>query len=264
MCNLLNLHPRISCVGEFHWHRFLEPAHQNFRAKALFKRNPALQTLVLEGLDRMIKQTLIAAANPAATWIGDRNPSKIDTDILCGAHHFNIIRDGRDVLVSRVYHLFNRSEVTRWFEIDQELRNTLQRFQANPNYFRENPTALLCHEPMIRESAIGWASLIQENETVIEQHPGLPIMSVRYEQLHTNTDELRAQMYRFLDLDPAEAAPLDDTTRPGFPKEKPNKFYRKGEVGDWRNYMTPQAKQWFNEEAGEILVKLGYAESLDY
>ena len=70
----------------------------------------------------------------------------------------------------------------------------------------------------------------------------------------------RAALYEFLALDPTEAAPLstDTNTRPGFEREDPTRFYRKGRVGDWRIHFTPSAKRWFLDEAGDLLVRLEY------
>ena len=89
-------------------------------------------------------------------------------------------------------------------------------------------------------------------------------MELRYEAIHRDTDGERARMYSFLGVDPDLAGPLAFNTKPGFEKETPNQFLRKGAVGDWRNYMTPQAKAKFNELAGDTLVRLGYADSLDW
>ena len=57
---------------------------------------------------------------------------------------------------------------------------------------------------------------------------------------------------------------MRSTRYPGFEQEKPEKFLRKGIVGDWRNYFTPRVQGIFNEHAGDTLINLGYVDSLDW
>lgn len=38
--------------------------------------------------------------------------------------------------------------------------------------------------------------------------------------------------------------------------------YRKGQIGDWRNYLTPAVEAAFKEATGEVLVSLGYESGL--
>jgi hypothetical protein len=44
----------------------------------------------------------------------------------------------------------------------------------------------------------------------------------------------------------------------------PKSFYRHGMPGDWRNYFDKESAALFNELAGEWLVRLGYARTLDW
>lgn len=87
------------------------------------------------------------------------------------------------------------------------------------------------------------------------------VLRVRYEELHADTEGRRVRLVRFLDLDPSEAAPAsqDTYTTAGYETHDPTKYRRKGEVGDWRNYFTPDAERWFTEVAGESLARAGYA-----
>ena len=72
------------------------------------------------------------------------------------------------------------------------------------------------------------------------------------------------KIYMFLGLDPKKAKPLNELTKPGFEKENPGTFYRKGAVGDWKNYFTEESKKWFKEEAGDALILAGYEENLNW
>lgn len=40
--------------------------------------------------------------------------------------------------------------------------------------------------------------------------------------------------------------------------------FRKGVMGDWRNYFTPEHKRAFKEVAGQLLIELGYEKDLDW
>ena len=44
-------------------------------------------------------------------------------------------------------------------------------------------------------------------------------------------------------------------------EEKKTSFFRKGIVGDWRNYFCQRAKKVFDFYAGAYLIKLGYEEN---
>jgi hypothetical protein len=44
-------------------------------------------------------------------------------------------------------------------------------------------------------------------------------------------------------------------------EEDPSSFFRKGIAGDWQNVFTEEDKRVFKEEAGDLLIKLGYEES---
>jgi hypothetical protein len=43
---------------------------------------------------------------------------------------------------------------------------------------------------------------------------------------------------------------------PGWPRDKP--FFRRGEVGTYREEMPPEVLSSFLEEAGPVLARLGY------
>lgn len=47
-------------------------------------------------------------------------------------------------------------------------------------------------------------------------------------------------------------------------QEDSSSFFRKGIAGDWKNYFTERDKQIFKEEAGDLLVNLGYEEGYDW
>jgi Sulfotransferase domain len=47
-------------------------------------------------------------------------------------------------------------------------------------------------------------------------------------------------------------------------QEDVTSFYRKGVAGDWKNFFTERDKQIYKEEAGELLIRLGYENDHDW
>jgi hypothetical protein len=87
------------------------------------------------------------------------------------------------------------------------------------------------------------------------------VLRVRYEDLHADTEGERRRLMTFLDLDPDEAVPASAQTHTtaGYASHDPAKYRRKGEVGDWRNYFTPEVEKWFGAVAAESLARAGYS-----
>lgn len=50
--------------------------------------------------------------------------------------------------------------------------------------------------------------------------------------------------------------------KPG--EEDPGSFFRKGIAGDWENAFTGRDKQTLKEEAGDLLIELGYEKDRDW
>ena len=144
------------------------------------------------------------------------------------------------------------------------MRKTLREFQKDPWFFQKNPEQLLCHEVMVRESVAFWREHLNSDEQAVSTYPNLQVRFLKYEDLHRDTEGERAKLFKFLDVDPERAASIKGVLEPGFKRERPSEFLRKGIVGDWKNYFSPQTKAWFKEEAGEQLIKYGYEKTPDW
>ena len=261
--SLLGSHEQISCVGEFHWEDIVARFNSNMAELPLFQ-NEEYRERVRVHFEDMIKRCLVDAAEPGATLIGDRTPHTIVPVTLRNVPYITIVRDGRDVLVSRAFHLYNETGVHRLFQRIPEMAETHKAFQADPWFFQKHPEKLLCHETMVRESMGWWRDHIRSDLEAIERYPKLKVRIVRYEDLHEDTDAEREKLFQFLDVDPTRAAKIKGSLKPGFKKERPTEFLRKGAIGDWKNYFTDDTKLWFKEEAGEALIQQGYADSMDW
>jgi len=261
--NLLNSHQSISVAGEYHWQQFAVPFNQLLDGHVLFDRKECSQ-FVRDEFVELVKRVMRHNAEPMAVLIGDRTPATLAPVIIKDASYISIVRDGRDVLVSRAFHLFNNPAVTRLFQRVPAMQEDLERFQDDPWYFQKNPRMLLRHEVIVRQSATLWREHLESDRATLETQRDLKVKVVRYEDIHADTEGVRKSLFEFLEVDPKSVEELHGILKPGFEVERPNAFLRKGKVGDWKNYFTDEAKQLFKEIAGEELVCQGYEASLDW
>ena len=257
---LLQTHPDVRVVGEFHWEPLVTVLNRMLRRNKIFSRLK-IQESVRAHFDQMIRDSLIAATDNRVRVIGERTPTTLEPITLRGAPHLAIIRDGRDVLVSRAFHLFNHPNVTTLFDRFPEMQRDLDSFQADPWYFRHHPDRLLQNEEFVRDSCRWWKTHLQRDRETVEKLPRLPVRFVRYEDLQQDIEGERMRLLEFLGLGTEHLPPIPDSLRPDRIEENPTAFVRKGIVGDWKNYFTETTRAWFKQEAGEELIRQGYADS---
>ena len=255
--NLLNLHPDISCTGEYHWERIVVPFEENMAQRPMLKRQNAGERLK-HRMDRLIRETMLDLADPRAKWVGDRTPGEVEPCFLPDASYISMLRDGRDVLVSRAFHMLTRPERGNMFRNDPIMAGLLSQFRNNPDCFRENPEQLLSSQKFITDTAKMWVRIVRSTLDTVNRNPQIPVLLVRYESLHADTDGVRREMYEFLDCDPDLGKPLDAKTEPNFARENPTSLYRQGKVGGHRQYWNDTVDEIFREVAGPLLTELEY------
>ena len=258
---LLASHPEVGCIGEFHWQEAAASLENNFNILPVYQdfESKNLKEVARDSFESMVRNCLDQAA-PDKTIIGERTPHTLEPFILQDAPHISIIRDGRDVLVSRAFHLFNYPEVHRLFTRIPEMAEDFKKFQANPWHFKENPHELLRHPMMVKESVRWWCEHLEKDRQTLANNPFLKVKFVRYEDLHADTQGIRKQLFEFLGVNPDLAPSIEGDLKPGFSDERPDQFFRKGKIGDWKNYFSEQTVKWFKEVGGEELVRQGYEE----
>jgi hypothetical protein len=263
---LLNLHPRVLIRGEFHFQE-LALGNEHFTAPRWFvAHKPWIKPYADESLRATVRTMMLASTRdkPGARWLGDRTPRRLEA-LLPGAPHVHVYRDGRDVLVSWAFHWLRTGRPGLALPGFEELTlRSAEEFKREPEAFLGNPArGLLADDEWVRHACREWASRARHDAAAAARLPaeGTPVLSVRYEDLHERFEEVRTALYRFLDLDPAEALPPSEETRtlPGFKAESPGSKHRKGAVGDWRNYFDERLTRLFKQEAGPELETLGYA-----
>ncbi len=275
---LLNLHPRVSCTGEFHLDAIREAVRRlQSQSWHIVGREP-VRSILDRGLADLVRQVLQATSKkPGATTLGDRSPHFLpaeDPGLIADAPYILTIRDGRDVLVSWRFHLLRQPmEVIKAVvpaPFQERFLMDAAGFRAAPNAAGMPPERVLADEEWVRFAAGRWANWVMHDQRVAaraESGEGpLKVQVVRYEELHADLEAQRARMYEFLGLDPSEAAPVSVETRTtaGFGREDNTSFFRHGEVGDWRTYASDDAKRWIKDAAGEALVALGYEKDANW
>ena len=76
---LLNSHPEISCIGEYHWERILAPTLRSLLTQPLFtQRDNFLAKRTHENMETMVRTTMRQAADPQATVIGAKEKVQIN------------------------------------------------------------------------------------------------------------------------------------------------------------------------------------------
>ncbi|QKK09367.1 MAG: hypothetical protein HND58_15185 [Planctomycetota bacterium] len=265
--NLLNLHPAVRCTGEWHFQHFLHAWEEFAKHPWQLGSNEPARRVARANVERLIRECLATTAEgqPGVTLVGDRSPRPL-RELVRGSKTIYVYRDGRDVVVSYTFHHLRAGEAHHF---PQHLRESFTRHQQA---FRDNPDAmgpddpgLLADEAWVRETARFWGWRVLED---IRHGAGTDtptLLSVRYEDLHADVAAQCRRMYDFLGLDPAQATPPehDARTAPGFDRdddttEDRQSLYRKGAVGDWQRFATPEFNRWLREEAGEALERLGY------
>ncbi len=262
--NLLNLHPKIAVTGEFHFEELFK-AMDRFTTRSWYRaRREPVRHVAWEAMENLVRRTLYTATRdrPAAVWLGDHTPRHM-RELLPGAPRVNVVRDGRDVLVSFAFHLLRARNPDELVPGNRELAQRFQpAFKADPDKFKNAGEGFLGNDEWVRGQARAWAGFITHNSAEAERvrAAGTRVLDVRYEDLHADLEGQRAALYRFFGLDPGEAAPPSAATKtlPGFKKENPKSFFRKGQVGDWKNYFDERLTRIFKDEAADALISAGY------
>jgi hypothetical protein len=211
--------------------------------------------------------------------VGDKSPL-LNADfiqevsrIYPEAKVIHIIRDGRDQAVSMLHHVWNRST-------DQGGVQTLKpgEFERREIY-RKDPKKLLqtgegmFTEERLRGAARSWNARVGKTAQDGPALLGPNYTEVHYEDLLERPNEEVGRLARFLGADTSEKAVQQAVGSASFEKlskgrergqEDTSSFYRKGVAGDWNNYFTERDKEIYKEEAGKLLIRLGYERDLNW
>jgi hypothetical protein len=131
----------------------------------------------------------------------------------------------------------------------------------------------LFEEAELRARAAQWRETVGEAMREGPELLGGNYTEVRYEGLLADAPAETARLLRFLNADAGEGSVRHCVEEASFEKvsggrrrgdEDPTSMVRKGVSGDWRGAFTERDRRIFKEEAGDLLVELGYEKNHDW
>ena len=200
--------------------------------------------------------------------VGDKSPLLVPGtiqeihDIYPEARVIHIIRDGRDAAVSSMHHTWNFGNVRE----DSKVARKREAYRRDPQELLETGEGIFAGD-LLRKAAGEWATLVG---SAVEDGPKLlgdNYREVRYEDLLERPGEELGKLLEFLGARSDGEAVGRCISSASFEKlsagrqrgeENPTSFFRKGVAGEWKNVFTGRDRRIFREEAGELLVRLGY------
>ena len=213
--------------------------------------------------------------------VGDKTPFVGTEDVreiarvVPSAKVVHIIRDGRDQAVSRMHHFWQASMYPGApSPLAPEETEARDAFAADRRAFGGAGRSIFTEE-RLRRIVRSWRDDVAAAREQGRALLGGRYAEVRYEDLQERPEEEAARLFRFLGAgaDPGvvgrcvEEASFEARSgrrRGGedYPRERVK--HRKGIAGDWKNVFTPRDGAVFKEEAGDLLVELGYEKDDDW
>ncbi len=289
LMRLFNSHPEILCRGEgkFFGEDTANALHGALARSKELKRwlghnpwtlrdqDPNLEDIVANTINYLMQEKLRKSNKKI---VGDKSPFTSpgvveEIAAICpDAKVVHIVRDGRDVAVSSVHHQWNNAT-------DQGGRRKLSRekvakreaYRDDPDAFGASGESIFAGEH-VAEIAGSWSTSVSR-AMADGALLGGNYYQVRYEDLLAEPVGEVVRLLEFLEADSGEEIARACVEAASFEQlsggriqgeEDSSSFYRKGIAGDWKNHFTEEDRRAFKEEAGELLIRLGYEKDLDW
>lgn len=189
------------------------------------------------------------------------------SEVYPEAKVIHIIRDGRDVAVSTMHHLWNQSEDQGGHsKLTPPQREKREAYRKDPRKLIESGGGMFPGE-WIPRTARRWTTNVEKTTEDGPTLLGGNYAEVRYEDLIERPQEEVGRLLAFLgastDTEVVEqcvgSASFERLSEGRSRGEEGTSFYRKGVAGDWKNVFTEENQREFEAVAGELLERLGYA-----
>lgn len=217
------------------------------------------------------------AAREGKMIVGDKSPSSvIHGQVVRDMHSLypdakviNIVRDGRDVLISERF----RNFVEESKFLTAEDKRIISDLRVDSAPFSDGRRSIFT-EPFIRNIASRWVNDLTETDAESQKLYGGKYHTIRYEDLlQTPFDEMK-KLWQFLGVRNVDAS-LEESVKTEMSSNPDGEwqaqrnegiasFLPKGQAGNWTRLFSEKDKAVFKEVAGAMLVKWGYEKDLNW
>ncbi|HNB60659.1 MAG TPA: sulfotransferase [Phycisphaerales bacterium] len=297
LAGMLNAHPQISCRNEGWLLTHREGSADNWLdrrnvARWSLMKAPAGQYVRLlgeRGLERaiqrgmireVVKQSVLAEGWKDITklkWMGDKTTTHYCTkveylyDLFPDARFLYMQRDGRDVVVSDMFLMFRNGMLGADDDLTLEQARDIERARKFHLEKKGPPVPLFTPETM-RYLAGNWVECVSGGLKAKSLYKDR-FYCVRYEDMVADPVACVRNLLSWLEVETTDDFVHGIVEECRFEKfsegrprgeADPKAEWRKGIIGDWRNYFTEDDKAMFKRMAGGLLVELGYAKDLNW
>lgn len=187
----------------------------------------------------------------------------------------SIIRDPRDVVVSKRFHTLRRgayflgdekysvlSLLNSFYPARRIFKKVMQSFFSGStetffNVYRKDGSLKVAGSAL-KKYAIEWNTIAEYIYSTEKIFPEKMII-IRYEDLKDQPHTVLEKIFRKLEIDDSREI-IDHCLEETKPKEKPtsNSFFRKGEPGDWEKHLDRKDLLTISKYCSETASKLAY------
>jgi hypothetical protein len=258
---VLDAHPEVSCSGEGHFiQRLSAPLARVIRdyntelgvvAEGVYEGRPYYAQVRQLEFDAMVRGFILARLAARATaetrWIGDKTPTytrHLDQllRLFPEARFFHIVRDPRDVAVSRMFH--------------SKRAGARQATTAGSAQYRQT----------VEGAVRMWREAVTAVDAFAAAHPGR-VHELRYRDLHDDPVRTITALFAFLGAPTPRVLMERIAAQTSFKalsgrapgEEDPNAFLRKGEPGDWKIRLDAEAARYVVEHCGDLMQAKRFA-----
>ncbi|MCP4139452.1 MAG: sulfotransferase [Chloroflexi bacterium] len=280
LARLIRLHPEVHCNWQAHFFtrkpllkslvNSAEMEEWLTRRSNRWNDGEDLSPLVMRAAADYIMESDAKRAGAEKHIVGDKSPNSLNDGesvrllhaVYPDAYLINIVRDGRDVLISQRF----RNFVEESKFLTKEDKKIVDALRVDQTPFTTGERSIFT-EKWLRANAEGWVRNLAETESEGRRLLGERYYEFRYEDLlATPFAEMKKVWALFgINVDDAldEAIQAEMSSNPDktWQKERNESiadFLPKGKAGNWQNIFTSRDREIFNEVAGEMLEKWKY------